>query len=420
MDVAGYHAGRIRAGLSCRYDRGMGGIGTRLRLPAMVQDLLLAGFVALFQVRGTLLVAAGDPARALARPYGAGYLLLGGTGLALLARRRYPTVVFAALAALSAGYYLAGYPDGPGWVGLFVAAYTVAAYGDGHRSLRVLTAGLGGLAMVWLLTADLSPLRAAGWVFFRIGAAVMAAALGESVRSRRVLAEQAIQRAERAERDKETEARQRVDAERLRIARDVHDTVAHALAAITVHAGVTAHLLDQQPEQARHTLVTIEQASIRALRELRHTLGVLRDTDDRAPTPGLAQVEHLAAIARDAGVHVTVEVDGHNPDVPASVDHAAYRILQESMTNVVRHAAATRATIALRYRDDRLRIEVRDDGTGSGAAADTDLDAGTGRGIVGMRERAALLGGHLCAAPHPDGGFQVRADLPLRLDALTG
>ena len=200
---------------------------------------------------------------------------------------------------------------------------------------------------------------------------------------------------------------------RLRIARDVHDTVAHPLAAISVHAGVTAHLLDQQPGQVRDTLVTIEQASVRALRELRHTRGVLRDTGNRGPTPGLDQVEQLAVIARDAGVHVTVEVDGHNADVPASVD-------QESMTNVVRHATATQATIVLRYRDDRLRIEVRDDGTGRDRTGDTAPDAGAGRGIVGMRERAAPLGGHVSAAPHPDGGFQLRAELPLRLDALMG
>jgi signal transduction histidine kinase len=173
----------------------------------------------------------------------------------------------------------------------------------------------------------------AGWVFFRIGAAVMAAALGESVRSRRVIAEQATERADRAERDMEAEVRQRVDAERLRIARDVHDTVAHALAIINVHAGVTAHLLDKRPEQARDALVTIEQTSARALRELRTTLGVLRDTDDRAPTPGVVQVDQLAAIARDAGVEVTVQVDGPVSDLPAAVDHTAYRILQELITN---------------------------------------------------------------------------------------
>jgi signal transduction histidine kinase len=390
----------------------MGGIGSRLRLPATVQDAFLALFVAVFQLRGTVLVGPGNPSAALARPYLAGYLLLVATGLALAVRRQYPVVVFAALTAASAVYYLAGYPDGPSWVALFVAAYSLAAHGDGRRSVQTLVAGLGGLSVVWLLTAHLSPLNSAGWVFFRVGGAVMAAALGESVRSRRVIAEEAIERAERAERVKEIEARERVHEERLRIARDVHDTVAHALAVINVHAGVTAHLLDQQQGRTRDTLVTIEKTSARALGELRATLGVLRAASDRSPTPGLAQVEQLAAVARDAGVQVTVQVDGRATELPASVDHTAYRILQEAMTNVVRHAAASRATIVVGYHDDRLRIEVRDDG--AGRTGGNGQDQGTGRGIIGMQERAALLGGLLTAAPHPGGGFRVHADLPLQ------
>lgn len=388
----------------------MGSIGTRLRLPAMVQDILLAVFVAYFQIRGTLLVGVGDPARSLAQPHQVGYVLLAGTGLVLLARRRCPVVVFAALAAASVGYYLAGYPDGPGWVSLFIAVYSLAAYGDGHRSLQIIGATLVGLSVVWLLTADLSPLNTSGWVFFRIGAAVMAAALGESVRSRRVIAEQATERAERAERTKETEARQRVDAERLRIARDVHDTVAHSLAIINVHAGVTAHMLDKHPEHARDTLVTIEQTSAQALHELRTTLGMLRDGDPgRTPTPGLGQLDQLTAMARDAGLEVTIDVHGRPRELPSAVDHTAYRILQESVTNAIRHAGPARVAIWLGYGDSDLQIRVTDDGPGPRSVAD-------GRGIVGMRERAALLGGRLTAAPCPGGGFEVTADLPLAPD----
>jgi signal transduction histidine kinase len=387
----------------------MGGILTRLRLPATVQDVLLAGFVAYFQIRGTLLVGTGDPAAALARHHHAGYLLLAATGLALLVRRRYPAAVFVALSVASVGYYLAGYPDGPGWVSLFIAACTLAAYGDGHRSVQIIATSLAALSGVWLLTADLTPLNAAGWVFFRIGAAVMAAALGESVRSRRVIAEQAIERAERAEQTRDAEARRRVDAERVRIARDVHDTVAHSLAIINVHSRVTAQILDKHPEQARDTLRTIEQTSTRALHELRTTLGVLRGgDDDRTPTPGLPQVDQLATIAREAGIQVTVEVDGTAGELPAAVDHTAYRILQESITNVIRHAAAAHVTISLDYRDTSLRIQVTDDGHGPHTA-----NANGGRGLAGMRERAALLGGHLTAAPGPGGGFQVTAELPL-------
>jgi signal transduction histidine kinase len=387
----------------------MGAILARARLNAALQDVLLAGFVAYFQIRGTLLVGFGDPAGALGRHGFAGYMLLAGTGLALVVRRRHPTAVFAALSLASIAYYLAGYPDGPGWVGLFIAAYTLAGYGDGYRSIQLITATLAGLTVVWLLTADLSPLNSAGWVFFRIGTAIMAAALGESVRGRRAVAEQAIRRADHAEQTREIEARQRVDAERLRIARDVHDTVAHSLAIINVHAGVTAHTLDTHPERARDTLLTIEQASARALHELRTTLAMLRDgDDDRSPTAGLEQVENLATLARDAGLTVTVTLDGDARDLPAAVDHAVYRILQESITNVIRHADATRATISIRYSGDSLRIEVTDDGHSTQTSGGT-----TGRGIQGMRERATLLGGELTAAPCPDRGFQVTADLPL-------
>lgn len=387
----------------------MGGLLTRLRLPATVQDVLLAGFVAYFQIRGTLLVGPNDPADALAGHHFAGYLLLAGTGLALLARRRYPTAVFAALSLANVAYYLAGYPDGPGWVSLFIATYTLAAYGDGHRSTQLIAGTLAALTVVWLLTADLTPLAGAGWVFFRIGTAVMAATLGESVRTRRVVAEQATRRAEHAEQTREFEARQRVDAERLRIARDVHDTVAHSLAVINVHASVTAHTLDKHPERARETLRTIEHTSARALHELRTALGMLRDGhDDRTPTPGLGQLDHLAAMARDAGLTVAVDTDDGVPDLPAAVDGAAFRIVQESITNVIRHAAATHLTISIRYRDATLRITVTDDGRGHDPRG-----GATGRGIAGMRERAALLGGRLTAAPRPGGGFQVAADLPM-------
>jgi signal transduction histidine kinase len=387
----------------------MGGLLTRLRLPATVQDVLLAGFVAYFQIRGTLFVGPDDPAHALARHHAAGYLLLAGTGLALAARRRYPTAVFAALSLASVVYYLAGYPDGPGWISLFIATYTLAAYGDGRRSTRLIAATLVSLTVVWLLTADLSPLNGAGWVFFRIGTAIMAATLGESVRTKRVVAEQATQRAELAEQTREIEARQRVDAERLRIARDVHDTVAHSLAIINVHAGVTAHTLDKHPERALETLRTIAHTSAQAISQLSTTLGMLRDQDDdRSPTPGLGQLDHLTTIARDAGLTVTIDLDDAVPDLPAAVDHTAYRILQESVTNVIRHAAATDLTISIRHYDGNLRVAVTDNGRGHDPRGGT-----TGHGIEGMRERATLLGGRLTTSPRPGGGFRVHADLPL-------
>jgi signal transduction histidine kinase len=396
------------------YDVGMASTATRLRLSPQVQDGLLAVFVTLFQILGTQRAALNQPeARPLADPNDLGYLLLVVSGLVLVVRRRWPVAVFATTVACSVVYYTAGYPDGPGWVGLFVAIYTVTALGDGHRSLQIVAAGKVVLITVWLVTAELQPFSAAGWVFFRIGAAVMVAALGESVRTRQALAAEAQERVERAEQTKEEEARRRVDAERLRIAREVHDTVAHAIAVINVQAGVSAHVLDKRPGQARDTLVTIEQTSARALGELRATLGMLRDADHdrRAPTPGLNQVEELAALAREAGLDVKVEVASPPRELPGTTDHAAYRILQESITNAIRHAGPARVLVSVTYGPSDLELLVADDGHGP---RDPGRGAGdAGRGIVGMRERAALLGGELTAGPRPDGGFQMRARLPL-------
>jgi signal transduction histidine kinase len=319
--------------------------------------------------------------------------------------------VLATTVAANLVYYTARYPDGPGTTAVFVAIFTLAAQGDGRRSLRLVAAAIAVLTVGWLLTARLQPFNAAGWVLFRIGTAVMAAALGESFRSRRVIAAEALARAERAERSREQEARRRVDAERLRIAREVHDTVAHAIAVINVQAGVTAHVLDRRPQRARETLVTIERTSARALGELRATLGVLRDDDGDAPAPGLQQVEELARVARQAGLEVDLELGSPPRELPAAVDQAAYRIVQEAVTNVIRHAGPARVLVSAAYQPGGLELRVVDDGGGRrDGAAGPD---GGGQGIVGMRERARLLGGELDAGPRPGGGFQVRARLPL-------
>jgi signal transduction histidine kinase len=344
-------------------------------------------------------------------------------------RRRFPIAVFVVTAAVSVAYYSAGFPDGPGWVALFVALYTLTAQGDGTRSLRIATLGLGVLTIAWVLTADFSDPARAGWLFFRIGAAVMATTLGESVRARRVLAAQAQERAERAERTREQEAQRRVDAERLRIAREVHDTVAHAIAIINVQAGVTAHVLDKRPEQARQTLRTIEQTSARALRELRTTLDMLTDSGDGhglTPAPGLHQLDDLAAEARHAGLDVSVDTTGITRELPSALDIAAYRILQESITNVIRHAGPSRILIGVHYRDEELLISVADDGRGTAPAETKSIPStsaqkpgdGSGRGIAGMRERCELLGGRLTAGPRPGGGFAVLAALPMRPELI--
>ena len=300
----------------------------------------------------------------------------------------------------------------------FVGLYTLTAYGDGRKSPVIAGVGIAVLATGWLVAADgIQPRAAIGWVFFRIAASIMAAALGESVRSRHVIAAEALERARQAERTRDEEARSRVDAERLRIAREVHDTVAHAIAIINVQAGVTAYQLDKRPERVRDALVTIEQTSAQALHEMRAVLGVLRDSDNgRAPHPGLGQVNELTAVAHEAGLDIQLEVTSAPRPLPSVVDHTAYRILQESITNVIRHAGPTRVTVALDYGTDVLEVRVTDEG-GLGALSDDASGprspVGTGRGIVGMRERCGLLGGELTAGPRPCGGFEVKARLPL-------
>jgi signal transduction histidine kinase len=212
-----------------------------------------------------------------------------------------------------------------------------------------------------------------------------------------------------------------VAEERLRIARDLHDVVAHSLASINIQAGAGAHVAAAHPDQAAAALAAIKVASKDALDELRQTLGVLRSGRDaateaapRAPLPSLTRLDALVERTTRAGLPVEVIVDGAAP-LPAAVDAAAYRIVQESLTNALRHAGpAARATVRLTYRADALEIAVEDDGLGS-----TALNDSPGHGLVGMRERAAGLGGTLDAGAVAGGGFRVRAVLPVRAEVAT-
>jgi signal transduction histidine kinase len=194
----------------------------------------------------------------------------------------------------------------------------------------------------------------------------------------------------------------------------VHDVVAHSIAVINFQAGVAVHVLDRRPEQALAALLAIKQASKEALQELRATLGVLRQLGEpggsRAPLPGLAQLDVLVARAAEAGRQVEVTVEGERVELPLAVDLAVYRIVQEALTNVARHAGPARARVRLAFGAGEVVVEVTDDGRG--VAASTPADAG-GHGITGMRERAVALGGELQAGSRPEGGFGVRARLPL-------
>ncbi|WP_326771173.1 sensor histidine kinase (plasmid) [Streptomyces sp. NBC_01591] len=213
------------------------------------------------------------------------------------------------------------------------------------------------------------------------------------------------------------EVAEAVTAERLRIARELHDMVAHSIGIIAIQAGVGSRVIQTQPAEAREALRAIEVTSRETLSGLRRTLVSLRQADrgataseqsPLAPSPGLADVERLAAATAGAGVRVDVRCSGEQRPVPADIDLSAYRIVQEALTNVVRHAGTGRCRVVIDYGDEELSVEVVDDGRGA-----TGNGSAHGFGIIGMRERVGLLGGHLSAGPRPEGGFRVAARLPL-------
>jgi signal transduction histidine kinase len=249
--------------------------------------------------------------------------------------------------------------------------------------------------------------HAAGWI---IAAGVMAVAAGMWQLHVRDLE----QRAEEAERTRDEVARRRAMEERLRIARELHDSLTHSISVICVQAGVALHLAGKRGEEAPPALLAIQEAGTEAARELRTTLSVLRSEDD-VDSSGLGQLDRLVARAESSGLAVTVTVTGAERLLPPELDQAAYRIVQEALTNVGRHAGPACASVQLHYTPDTFSVQVDDDGAGNGASArDGQRPAGTGLGLIGMRERVTALGGHLRAGPRDGGGFQVRAEFPVR------
>jgi signal transduction histidine kinase len=247
---------------------------------------------------------------------------------------------------------------------------------------------------------------AVGWV---ISVGGMAVALGMW----RLHLREVEQRAEEAERTRDEVARRRAVEERLRIARELHDSLTHSISVIQVQAGVAVHLARKRGEEVPPALLAIHEAGADAARELRATLGVLRshdhDTSEDCDGSGLGQLDGMLTRARSAGLPVTVTVTGTQRPLPPAVDQAAYRIVQEALTNTSRHAGQACASVHLHYAQDGLTVQVNDDGDGVGATS-----AGPGLGLIGMRERVSALGGRLHAGPGEGGGFQVRADLPVR------
>ncbi|MFI6473654.1 sensor histidine kinase [Streptomyces sp. NPDC050516] len=336
------------------------------------------------------------------------HVLLVASCAVLLIRLRHPVVAVFAASAAATVYLGAGYPYGPVFLPVMVGCFAAVVAGCRRQAW-------GAIAMLWLghllvahwLYRWLPPAgdTAAPWSQ-EVGVAAWAVAIiavAELVRGRRE--QWARERAGRA-----AAAKRRADEERLRIARELHDVLAHSISVINVQAGVGLALLDSDPEQARTALTTIKSASKEALGEVRQVLETLRAPGEapRSPAPGLDRLPELVEQAASAGLTVETTTTGRPEALPPGTDLAAFRIVQEALTNVVRHSAARTARVAVGYEPGALVLRIDDGGPPSGGDA-----GGSGNGLIGMRERAAALGGTIDAGPVPAGGFRVTARLPL-------
>jgi signal transduction histidine kinase len=380
-----------------------------IRMPAIAGDTLLTLLAAVYASLHIWATQRHGPEAG-----GAGLVLALLCASALLVRSRWPLGSLLAVGGFGTLYLLVRNDLFPILPAVLVALFSAVAYSHRPRA-QVWCAAIGVAALLNLVrvTRDFEIERSLTGLLLDSGWMTIALLLGEALRSRHALAHEAELRASQAERTRHEEAQRRVAEERLRIARELHDVLAHTVAVINVQAGVAAHVLDQQPEQAREALNHIKTASRATLQELRALVGVLREDGARAPlapAPGLAALDDLVATVRDAGLTVDVADTRRNGPLPATVDVAAYRILQESLTNAIKHAGGAAVRVTIAQDTAGLELEVTNNG-GEGLPA--SIAGGLGHGVSGMRERAAALGGSLEAGPLPDGGFRVHATLPL-------
>ena len=327
-------------------------------------------------------------------------------------RRRAPMTVLLLTTFAAVVYEVAGYRSGLGPFGVLVALYTVAAHCDRVRTVMAAIIAAVAVGIVFATArweVDLGSIISNALIF---GSALL---IGDNLKTRRAYVASLQERAERAEQNREEDARRAVAVERARIARELHDVVAHSMSVMIVQAGAARRVLPGDPDRAEAALSEIESTGRQAMTEMRRLLGVLRDereiTPALAPQPSMRNMAALADQFRDAGLPVRLDVVGDERDLPPGVDLSAYRIVQEALTNALKHAGPASAAVTVRYAADGVEVEVRDDGRG--AAAGADRPDGTGHGLVGMRERVDLFGGDLRAGPQPGGGFAVRARLPL-------
>jgi len=322
--------------------------------------------------------------------------------LPLAGRRYWPRAVFAVtLGAALGNTLLTDSPTLP--AGVVVSLYTVAAHCDRRTALRAALAAAVLLPALFLAPGE------DGQALFIPAALLLAIgwALGDNLRTRRAYLKEVEDKADRLEREREQNARRAAADEQARIARELHDVIAHNVSVMVVQAAAAGDVFDSQPAKAREALASIEHTGREALTELRRLLGAVRAEDGKVPQPGLERLPALIDQVRAAGLDVDLNTDGDARQLPLGVDLSAYRIVQEALTNTLKHAHARRAEITLAYAHDALVVSITDDGRGSTGNGDQ------GQGLIGMRERVALYDGELEVGPRAEGGFAVAARFPL-------
>ncbi len=292
----------------------------------------------------------------------------------------------------------------------FLAGFAVAFLFGQRRDIRQATAGLALIFGAEVTIEHYDPRGTTGDIFFSVLLFTVVWVVGFALGRKFEEADVARERAERLERERDEEARAAVAEERARIARELHDVVGHSVSVMTVQASGVRRLLRDDQEREREALLIVERTGREALAEMRRMVGVLRRPEEApalAPQPSLEHLERLVEQARDAGLPVDLRVEGEAVELPAGVDLTAYRLVQEGLTNALKHAHATRAEVLVNYGDDQIEVMVSDDGRGVGNGD------GGGHGLVGMRERVSVYGGELDAGPQPGGGYRLRAKLPV-------
>jgi len=390
-----------------------------LRDRPAVWDVLLAAVLGTVSLVGLLTIDVDDLGDSNREVDALGVALLLGIWAAVALRRRHPEAVAWTVALLLVPYWVLDYVDTGATFGVLIAVYSVAAHVDRPRSLQI--GAVIGVALVSVMVAGVLADEESLPAIAVVGNAIIFATawtVGDSVRNRHAYLTEVEARADRAERDREVAADRAVHQERARIARELHDVVAHSVSVMVVQAAAGRRVLDRDPALTDESLAVIERTGRNALDELRRLLGVLRGADEAAGVqlqPTAADLHALVEQWREAGLDVDLREDGDGAELSVGVSLAVYRVVQEALTNVMKHAGPASVEVVVRYGDD-VRIDVLDDGRGP--VGRRDLPS-AGQGLIGMRERVELFGGELTVGPRPGGGFRVHARIPVARTALA-